>query len=74
MGLRKKIGTTAAATIAATGVAFGLAAPANALSGDETKEFLGELTATYNDPRGAADNNPYDFDIVTQAALDTGAD
>jgi uncharacterized surface protein with fasciclin (FAS1) repeats len=73
MGLRKRIGTTAAATIAATGVAFGLAAPANALSETETNDFLGQLTATYNDPNGPSDNNPYDFDIVTQAAIDTGA-
>jgi len=69
MGLRKRIGTTAAATIAATGVAFGLAAPASAL---DSSSFIGQLAKTYNDPSQASDGNPYDFDIVTQAALDTG--
>ena len=74
MGLRRRIATTFAATAAATGMAIGLAAPANALSEGETNEFLGKLTATYNDPTVSTDGNPYDFDIVTKAALVTGAD
>ena len=74
MGLRRRIATTFAATAAATGMAIGLAAPANALSEGETNEFLGKLTATYNDPTVSSDGNPYDFDIVTKAALVTGAD
>ena len=55
-------------------MAVGLAAPATALSDAETGEFLGKLTATYNDPTVSNDGNPYDFDIVTKAALVTGAD
>jgi uncharacterized surface protein with fasciclin (FAS1) repeats len=75
MRLRKRIGTTAAATIAATGVAFGLAAPANALEDGEPAEFVTKLTATYNDPTEAPiqQDTPYDFDIVTKAALEFGA-
>jgi uncharacterized surface protein with fasciclin (FAS1) repeats len=73
MGLRKRIGTTAAATIAATGVAFGLAAPASAnATTPDPSSFIGKLAASYNDPSKSSDGNPYDFDIVTQAALDTG--
>ncbi len=76
MGLRKRIATTAAATVAAAGMAVSVAAPATALSDEETGEFLTKLTATYNDPTGPADakDTPYDFDIVTKAALVTGAD
>ena len=74
MGLRRRIATTFAATAAAAGMAVGLAAPATALSDAETGEFLGKLTATYNDPTVSNDGNPYDFDIVTKAALVTGAD
>ena len=74
MGLRRRIATTFAATAAAAGMAVGLAAPATALSDAETGEFLGKLTATYNDPTLSNDGNPYDFDIVTKAALVTGAD
>lgn len=73
MGLRRRFSTAVAATAAAVGMGIGLAAPATALSTDETNDFLGQLTKTYNDPSGPADNNPYDFDIVTQLALDTGA-
>ena len=75
MGFIRRIGAGAVATFAAAGLAIGLAAPASAaLSSDETNEFLGKLTATYNDPvETANDNNPYDFDIVTKAALVTGA-
>ena len=74
MGLRRRIATTFAASAAAAGMAVGLAAPATALSDDETGQFLGKLTATYNDPTVSSDGNPYDFDIVTKAALVTGAD
>lgn len=75
MGLRKKIATTAAATVAAAGMAVSVAAPASALSEGETGSFLDQLTKTYNDPTTTAnDNNPYDFDIVTKAVLLTGAD
>lgn len=74
MGLRRRIATTVAATAAAAGMAIGLAAPATALSESETNAFLGQLTASYNDPAVSSDGNPYDFDIVTKAALVTGAD
>ena len=74
MGLRRRIATTFAASAAAAGLAVGLAAPATALSEAETNEFFGKLTATYNDPTVSSDGNPYDFDIVTKAALVTGAD
>lgn len=76
MGLRRRITTAFAATTAAAGVAIGLAAPASALSEKEAGDFLGQLTASYNDPTGPADpkDTPYDFDIVTKAALVTGAD
>ena len=75
MGFIRRIGAGAVATFAAAGLAIGLAAPASALSDAETEEFLGKLTETYNDPvETANDNNPYDFDIVTKAALVTGAD
>ncbi len=74
MGLGRRIATTVAATAAAAGMAIGMAAPATALSDGETGEFLGKLTATYNDPTVSSDGNPYDFDIVTKAALLTGAD
>jgi len=74
MGLRRRIATTFAASAAAAGLAVGLAAPATELSEAETNEFLGKLTATYNDPTVSSDGNPYDFDIVTKAALVTGAD
>jgi uncharacterized surface protein with fasciclin (FAS1) repeats len=75
MGLRRRVATTAAATIAATGVAVGMAAPATALTPEENGAFLKQLTATYNDPTTTPnDGNPYDFDIVTKAALLTGAD
>jgi uncharacterized surface protein with fasciclin (FAS1) repeats len=70
MGIKRRIGIA----LTATGMALGLAAPATALTPEETNEFLGELTATYNDPTKGNDGNPYDFDIVTKAALVTGAD
>jgi uncharacterized surface protein with fasciclin (FAS1) repeats len=74
MGLGRRIITTAAATFAAAGMAVGLTGPAAALSGSETNDFLGQLTASYTDPTVESDGNPYDFDIVTKAALVTGAD
>lgn len=65
-------GKALAASAAAVGVGVGIAAtPASALSAGETNEFLSKLTATYS-PTG--DANPYDFDIVTRAAIATGAD
>ncbi len=62
----------AAGALALTGLAPW--SPAGALSQPETDDFLGQLTRTYNDPTGPADNNAYDFDIVTKAVLVTGAD
>lgn len=73
MGLGRRIITTTAATFAAAGMAVGLAGPASALSESETNEFLGQLTASYTDPTVESDGNAYDFDIVTKAAIDTGA-
>ncbi len=73
MGFIRRIGTGAAATFAAAGLALGLAAPASALSEEETNNFLGQLTTTYTDPSETSDGNPYDFDIVTKAAIVTGA-
>jgi uncharacterized surface protein with fasciclin (FAS1) repeats len=73
MSIRTRLAAAAAAG-ALVLVGAGTAAPAQALSGEETSDFLGQLTATYNDPTGPADNDPYDFDIVTKAVLATGAD
>lgn len=72
MKLRKRLGAITAATALAVGVGLGTA-PASALDSDETGDFLGQLTASYNDPTETNDNNPYDFDIVTKAAIATGA-
>lgn len=73
MSIRTRLSALAAAgTLVLTGAALG--APAQALTEQETGDFLGQLTRTYNDPTGPADNNPYDFDIVTKAVLATGAD
>lgn len=69
MGIARRIGIA----LAATGLGLGLAAPATALSPEETNNFLGKLTASYNDPAVSSDGNPYDFDIVTKAAIVTGA-
>ena len=69
MGIARRI----AVTVAAAAVGLGLAAPASALTQTETDEFLTKLTASYNDPTVSSDGNPYDFDIVTKAALETGA-
>ncbi len=55
-------------------MAIGMAAPATASTLPPDSDFLGKLTATYNDPTVSSDGNPYDFDIVTKAALVTGAD
>ncbi len=73
MSIRTRL-SVLAATGALAVVSVGAAAPAQALTEQETGSFLGQLTATYNDPTGPADNNPYDFDIVTKAVLATGAD
>jgi uncharacterized surface protein with fasciclin (FAS1) repeats len=73
MQLGKRIITATAATFAAAGMAIGLTGPAAALSEAETNDFLGQLTATYTDPTVESDGNAYDFDIVTKAAIDTGA-
>lgn len=71
MGITRRIGIA----LTTAGLALGLAAaPAPALSTDETNDFLGQLTASYTDPATTSDGNPYDFDIVTKAALVTGAD
>lgn len=73
MSVRTRSFTFAAAgALAFTGIAA--APPAGALSQPETSDFLGQLTRSYNDPTGPADNNAYDFDIVTKAVLATGAD
>ncbi len=72
MKLSKRIGLMATAAAMTVGMGLG-ASPASALSEDETNNFLGQLTATYNDPTEGSDKNPYDFDIVTKAALATGA-
>lgn len=69
MGIKRRIGIA----LTASAMALGLAAPATALSPEETDDFLGQLTATYNDPTESNDGNPYDFDIVTKAAVATGA-
>lgn len=69
MGIARGIAVTAMA--AAMGL--GLAAPATALTETEGNEFTTKLTATYTDPADTSDGNPYDFDIVTKAAIETGA-
>jgi len=73
MSIRTRLSAIAAAG-ALTLVGAAAATPAQALSEQETGDFLGKLTATYNDPTGPSDKNPYDFDIVTKAVLATGAD
>jgi uncharacterized surface protein with fasciclin (FAS1) repeats len=73
MGFIRRISTGAVATMAAAGLALGLAAPANALSTEENDSFLGQLTGSFTDPSTTNDGNPYDFDIVTKAAIVTGA-
>ncbi len=72
MGLRRRIATTVAATAAAAGVAVGLAAPATASTLPPDDQFIDILLAGYDDPLDAPDSDPYDFDIVTRAAIDTG--
>ncbi|MGB5934310.1 MAG: fasciclin domain-containing protein [Ornithinimicrobium sp.] len=75
MSLRTRMTALASATAVAAGLTFTAAAPASALSEEETGDFLGQLTASYNDPlESANDRNPYDFDIVTKAVLLTGTD
>lgn len=74
MNVAKRIGALATSTALALGLGLTAAPQASALSADETNSFLAALTASYNDPTTSADNNPYDFDIVTKAVLVTGAD
>ncbi len=74
MNVAKRIGALATSTALALGLGLTGAPQASALPAAETDDFLAQLTATYNDPTGPADDNPYDFDIVTKAVLVTGAD
>ncbi|MGB5952007.1 MAG: fasciclin domain-containing protein [Ornithinimicrobium sp.] len=75
MSLRSRLTAFVSASAVAAGLTFTAAAPASALSDGETADFLGQLTASYNDPlESANDGNPYDFDIVTKAVLLTGTD
>lgn len=73
MRMPRRIAAVLAGTALAAGAVFATAPSASALSDNETASFLGQLTKTYNDPTVSNDGNPYDFDIVTKAALDTGA-
>lgn len=72
MNIRYRLGALAGAAAMTLGLGLS-AAPASALSATEAGDFLGQLTKTYNDPTVASDKNPYDFDIVTKAAIATGA-
>lgn len=74
MRLPRRIAAAVAGTALAAGAVLATAPSAQALSAPETSSFLTQLTATYNDPTVSSDSNPYDFDIVTKAALETGAD
>ncbi len=74
MRLRTRLAAAVAGTALVAGAALAGAPAASALSTAETSSFLGQLTASYNDPTVSNDGNPYDFDIVTKAVLVTGAD
>ena len=74
MRLRTRLAAAVASTALVAGAALAGAPAASALSQSETDSFLGQLTATYNDPTVSNDGQPYDFDIVTKAVLVTGAD
>jgi uncharacterized surface protein with fasciclin (FAS1) repeats len=74
MRLRTRLAAALAGTALVAGAALAGAPAASALSASETDSFLGQLTASYNDPTVSNDGNPYDFDIVTKAVLVTGAD
>ncbi len=75
MRLPRRIAAVVAGTALAAGAVLATAPSASALSAPEAASFLGQLTKTYNDPVATPnDKNPYDFDIVTFAALATGAD
>ncbi len=74
MPFKQRLVATAAAVGLAAGTALAAAPAASALTPEETTDFLGQLTASYTDPTVESDGNPYDFDIVTKAALVTGAD
>jgi uncharacterized surface protein with fasciclin (FAS1) repeats len=69
---RRLVATLAATGLAAAGT-LATAPGASALSEGEAADFVGQLTASYNDPTTSNDRNPYDFDIVTKAAIATGA-
>lgn len=74
MRLPRRIAAAVAGTALAAGAVLATAPSASALSAPETSSFLTQLTKTYNDPLTTPnDNNPYDFDIVTKAAIATGA-
>ena len=74
MRLPRRIAAAVAGTALAAGAVLATAPSASALSAPETSSFLGQLTKTYNDPLTTPnDGNPYDFDIVTKAAIATGA-
>lgn len=76
MRLPRRIAAVVAGTAIAAGAVLATAPSASALPADETKSFLTALTKTYDDPLDPTvkhDGNPYDFDIVTKAAIATGA-
>jgi uncharacterized surface protein with fasciclin (FAS1) repeats len=73
MRLPRRIAAVMAGTALAAGAVLAAAPQASALSSTETDSFVAQLTKTYNDPTVASDSNPYDFDIVTKAAIATGA-
>ncbi len=55
MTLRSRIPAVCSASALALGPGLGAVAPASALS-DETADFLGALTASYNDPVESAND------------------
>jgi uncharacterized surface protein with fasciclin (FAS1) repeats len=73
MRLPLRLAAVLAGAALAAGAVVATAPSATALSAPETSSFLAQLTRTYNDPTISSDNNPYDFDIVTKAAIATGA-
>ncbi|MFN8157118.1 MAG: fasciclin domain-containing protein [Candidatus Nanopelagicales bacterium] len=73
MRLPRRIAAVVAGTALAAGAVLATAPSASALSSTETDSFVAQLTKTYNDPTLGSDSNPYDFDIVTKAAIATGA-
>ena len=73
MRLPRRLAAALASTAVVAGAVLATAPSAHALSAPETASFLTQLTRTYNDPTVSNDGNPYDFDIVTKAAIATGA-